>query len=59
MDKCDKDLTLCCNAYIIYMSSGWIYGEEEIRSCENCGIEIEEEYLESEVERCAVVMKKL
>ena len=50
MVKRDKDLTLCCNAYIIYMSSGWIYGEEEIRSCENCGIEIEEEYLESEVE---------
>ena len=48
MAKCDSDLTPCCDARIIYMSSNWVYGEEEIRSCENCGLEIEEEIEESE-----------
>ena len=54
MAKCDSDLTPCCDARIIYMSSNWVYGEEEIRSCENCGLEIEEEMKESG----GVVMKK-
>tara|TARA_R100001510_G_scaffold52633_1_gene53507 strand:+ start:631 stop:786 length:156 start_codon:yes stop_codon:yes gene_type:complete len=43
INPCDSDLTPCCNAYIIYISNGLFKDEEEIKSCENCGLPVEEE----------------